>query len=312
MIPSGICSHFIQLLVWTRTLTLGLRPYIFHALRTRSIPNPVIPRTFSDKVLWRKIFDRNPIFISMTDKLEARNLAKNLCPDILLPEIVWEGEGGVDFPFDTIELPVVVKVNNGSGWNFFLSERSEEANRNLAQFFRTIHARGSYGREKGEWAYQPIKRRFYAERELVDENGLPPDDYKLYISNGELLQMHVSHDRWGNKALVNFDPDMQPISVDEKGWRRDYVPKDWHLINNVLTLSRTLSMDLDFVRIDLYVFEGQIYFGEFTLYPGSGTMGSSQVRSLRAKGWDISRSHYFREPLTWFRMRYLTWLVRRC
>ena len=299
------------MLAWLRTLTLGLRPYLYHAVRDRSIPNPVIPRSFSDKMLWRKIFDRNPVFVPMTDKLQARKLALQRCPDILLPDILWEGEGAEDFPFDSIELPVVVKANNGSGWNFFLRDRSPDERRKLNRFFHTMCTRKDYGRAKGEWAYRPLVRRFFAERELVDSSGLPPDDYKLYFSNGRFTQMHVAHDRWGDKALVNYDSGLQLVPVDEKGWRRDYTPRDWHMIDQIIDTCRTLAGELDFVRIDIYVFDGRIYFGEYTLYPGSGIKGSDTVKILRGAGWDISQSDYFREPLTWFRQRYLSWLDQR-
>ncbi len=295
-------------LAWVITLTVGLRPYIYHATRTRSIPNPVIPGSFSDKVLWRKIFDRNPVFVPMTDKLEARKLALQRCPDILLPDILWEDENTEEFPFDSIELPVVVKVNNGSGWNFFLRDRSPEQRVGLDRFFQVMRTRKRYGRKNGEWAYRPLKRRFFAERELVDSCGLPPDDYKLYFSNGRLTQMHVAHDRWGDRALVNYGPDLKVVPVDEVGWRRDYVPRDWHMIDQIMGTCRKLAGDLDFVRIDVYVRAGQIYFGEFTLYPGSGIMGSATATELRAAGWDISLSHYFREPSNWFRRHYLSWL----
>lgn len=298
----------VLMLAWVRALTLGLRPYLYHAVKGRSIPNPVIPGSFSDKMLWRKIFDRNPVFVPMTDKLQARKLAVQRCPDILLPDILWEGEGAEDFPFDSIELPVVVKANNGSGWNFFLRDRSPDERRKLNRFFHTMRRHKRYGRKTGEWAYLPLERRYYAERELVDSSGLPPDDYKLYFSNGHLTQMHVAHDRWGDKALVNFDPDLQVMPVDEAGWRRDYVPRDWYLVDEIISKCGALAGDLDFVRIDVYVLDGGIYFGEFTLYPGSGTMGSAAAALLRSAGWNISQSFYFHEPLSWFRRRYLTWL----
>lgn len=301
-------SVLVLMLAWVKTLTLGFRPYIYHATKTRSLPNPVVPGSFSDKMLWRKIFDRNPAFVPMTDKLQARKLAQHLRPDIRLPDILWEDESAENFPFDDIELPVVVKVNNGSGWNFFLRDRSPDERGKLNRFFHTMRRHKGYGRTIGEWAYRPLERRYFAERELVDSSGLPPDDYKLYFSNGRLIQMHVAHDRWGDKALVNFGPDLQVIPVDEAGWRRDYVPRDWHLVDEIISTCGALAGDLDFVRIDVYVLDGNIYFGEFTLYPGSGTMGSAAVTQLRGAGWDISQSYYFREPLSWFKRRYLTWL----
>ena len=39
---------------------------------------------------------------------------------------------------------------------------------------------------------------------------------------------------------------------------------------NVLSVASNLSREFDFVRVDLYVIKGKIYFSELTFGPGSG------------------------------------------
>ncbi|MBR5429912.1 MAG: hypothetical protein IK116_05220, partial [Firmicutes bacterium] len=41
-------------------------------------------------------------------------------------------------------------------------------------------------------------------------------------------------------------------------------------LEEMLDVSRRLSEGIPFVRVDLYLIRGQVYFGELTFYPTSG------------------------------------------
>ena len=38
----------------------------------------------------------------------------------------------------------------------------------------------------------------------------------------------------------------------------------------MIELSKELSKDIPFLRVDFYEIKGKVYFGELTFYPGSG------------------------------------------
>lgn len=40
----------------------------------------------------------------------------------------------------------------------------------------------------------------------------------------------------------------------------------------MLEIARTLGADWDFIRIDLYAVDGDVWFGEYTPYPGTGML----------------------------------------
>ena len=56
-----------------------------------------------------------------------------------------------------------------------------------------------------------------------------------------------------------------------------------HLIEMV-TLAETLSSDFEFVRVDLYDFDGKIYFGELTFSPWGGIMNSYSNEGVEILG----------------------------
>ena len=42
------------------------------AMKLGYLPNPAAPKTYHEMLLWRKIVDRNPLFVTLTDKLAAK------------------------------------------------------------------------------------------------------------------------------------------------------------------------------------------------------------------------------------------------
>lgn len=45
-------------------------------------------------------------------------------------------------------------------------------------------------------------------------------------------------------------------------------------------ICRSLSANIPFLRVDLYVIDGKVYFGELTFYPASG------IGFFKPKEWD--------------------------
>jgi hypothetical protein len=60
----------------------------------------------------------------------------------------------------------------------------------------------------------------------------------------------------------------------------------------MLEVAETLAEGLDFIRVDLYRQDQQIFFGEFTAYPGGATI-SFKPRSLDSylgEKWPVKTS----------------------
>ena len=49
------------------------------------------PRTFNEKVNWRKLYQRLDLHVEAADKLRSKVLAKRLAPSLSVPEVLWEG-----------------------------------------------------------------------------------------------------------------------------------------------------------------------------------------------------------------------------
>lgn len=292
--------------IWRRALARSPRAVWYHTRKARRLPHLVEPASFADKMLWRKVFDRDPLHVAMTDKLAARDVARERLPDVQIPDLLWIGEHIDDLPFPDLVPPYIVKMTDGSGWYELVRDRTPGTVARVQARFRNLHRKPPYGWRRGEWAYGEFPRRVFAERLLLDAEGRPPDDHKLYVCAGEMVHMHVTHDRWGSMALTHFDNSMNLIPDVEPHHRTDHVPANLDMLDDVVAAGRALAGDMDFVRVDLYLHQRSVWFGEFTIYPTGGFLPwKPELLDRLASHWDIRKSWYLRsgDP---FASRYLS------
>ena len=98
-------------------------------------------------------------------------------------------------------------------------------------------------------------------------------DYKIHCFNGVAKVILVCQDRFSSTGLTEdfFDTDWHHLEVYRKrhGNSKNSIPTPAEL-KQMLILAEKLSKDIPFVRVDCYVINSQIYFGELTFFPASG------------------------------------------
>ena len=122
-----------------------------------------------------------------------------------------------------------------------------------------------------EWAYHGIKPCIVAEELLTDESGDDLKDYKVFCFNGEPKFIQIDYDRFkGHKRrLYTTDWNLMETKITYPDDADLIMPKPIFL-DELLKISKKLSKDIPFLRVDCYITEKQIYFGELTFYPGCG------------------------------------------
>lgn len=63
------------------------------------VPDFAAPVTFTEKVHWRKIFDDDPRFAVLLDKLRAKQFVGHRLPWLGFPQVLWQGENPLEIPF---------------------------------------------------------------------------------------------------------------------------------------------------------------------------------------------------------------------
>lgn len=240
-------------------------------------PNYLNPKGQSEKVQWRKLFDRNPLFAVMCDKLAARDYAAARVPQLRFPKLHWSGTDPDRIPLENIPLPYVIKPNNRSGEHIFVLRREDLDKPAIMRQCRAWMAAKPFGRSVGEWGYGRVPTRIQVEAFLSDGKDLaPPANYELFVYHGRVGAIYYSVPRLGNRPRRRglFTADWQVIAADR--WRvKGFFPFDGDIPkpDNLVALveaAERIASELDFARVDLFNLDGEIYLSEVTLYPSSG------------------------------------------
>ena len=277
------------------------------------LPAPACPDHPVDKFFWRKIFDRDPSSVVMSDKLAAKQMACDLCPEIKIPKTLWVGERFEDIPPELIAGDAVVKTTHGSGFFHIVRDGNYDRQEMISKTRKWM--RTDYSRYCGEWNYRGIERKLFVEEFLKHADGRPVSlEAKIYVFGATALYSFCFHDRLVDQARQSFYdahgsvfPYTQylhyPVSFDP--------PPPSH--PQLLKTARRLAAGRDHVRVDLYEVDGAIYFSEFTFHTIGGKLGSAVQRQFPQLNrlWDLRRTWFLTHPHTGWRGAYARWLRAR-
>lgn len=228
------------------------------------------PQTFNEKLNWMKLYYRLPLFSKMADKYEVKKLVSQKIGEKYVVPLynVWERPEEIDF--DALPEQFVLKCTHNSGAGrcvckdkkqLDLTEVKNELNRGLKQ---------NYFFPLREWPYKNIKPRIIAEKFLDDHTGRHElTDYKFMCFNGEPKIVYLT-----NKAKVIFenfyDMNFQPLDINRGFMRLSPEFEKPAEFEELKQLAKKLAEGLPFVRVDFFLVDHKIYFGEFTFYDWAG------------------------------------------
>jgi len=236
-------------------------------LRVGYWPNLDNPRSFNEKIVWLKLNWRDPRLPILSDKILSKKYVLCKTNKIKVPKILFITENPDNIPFDLLPIRCVIKPNHASGKIIFYD--SSKSNLDEIKNMCKNWISRPYGLEEGSWAYQSIQRKIFGEELLLDENGNIPPDYKIYVFNGKAKYIYVIYDRFTNPTACYYDINWNLLKVRRSYPIGKYTPPP-KCLEDMINISEELADDLIFVRVDMYVVNEEIYFGELTFYPGSG------------------------------------------
>ena len=247
------------------------------------------PRTFSEKIAWRKLYDRDARIPPLVDKIAAREqMAARFGEDFVIPALaVYESAAEVDFA--ALAYPCVIKPNHASGFNVFLPERPQDENaarRKLAKVLRHRHER-----ESEEWGYSQIAPRLLIEPWIqtpyIDGGPHGLVDYKLHTFQGHVFAIQVDLDRHTNHTRSFFDAEWNAMPFELLYPRPAHSVPRPEALAEMIRHAEQIGEGFAYVRVDLYEIEGRAKFGEATFYPGAGleVFNPSEFDALFGAQW---------------------------
>jgi hypothetical protein len=263
--------------------TLGLLIALRHPRNTRRylqrfgrLPNTMNPRSFSEKMQWRKLFDRNDAFPIFCDKLATRAFASQVVPDLDAAKLYWTGEDPRAIPFDSLDPPYVVKPNNRSREVILVRSRADVDEGAITARCREWLRSGPHGAHLGEWAYSVVPGRILIEEFLSEPGTLdPPADYKVFVFDGMARFIYATSGRHSGGARMRgiHAPDWSRLPWSRWGDGIEELPGGMAApdgLARMVAAAELLARGMDHLRVDFYSLPERLCLGEITVYDHSG------------------------------------------
>ena len=125
----------------------------------------------------------------------------------------------------------------------------------------------SFGRE---WVYKDIPRTIVIEELLLTRDNEIPSDYKFFCFNGKAELFQIDFDRFGNHTRNFYDRNGSRVDariIYEPNEKRVKLPQN---LDRAFQIADKLSEGFNFIRVDLYLTQDNVWFGEMTNFPGNG------------------------------------------
>jgi hypothetical protein len=271
--------------------------------RVERFPGIGRPLGFNDKILWRKIFDHNPLFVTFSDKVACKAWLGALCPELPVATLLWSGERPEAIPDGILRPGVVVKARGGCNLLRFI-EAGDTQDREVlnAGLQKLLH--WEFGARHGEWAYSRVPTGLLVEERLGDASGSPLIDL-IVFTFGKRVELIVATvgEKTPAERVGLFDREGRRIANAslKRALPGQRLPEDFVLPCDPAVLGRwsaEIAGDLDFVRVDFMWADGQLHGCEVTAYPGSGYKRYQEpsLSDALSAAWDLRRSWFLSTP----------------
>jgi hypothetical protein len=251
----------------------------------RRLPDLKHPKTFNEKIAWRKLYQHNPQFPLFSDKIAVKAEVARLIGEQHIIETLWTGDAPEAIPFDELAPPYVVKANHSSGSSMFIRTPRDVRKKAIVSAMRK-ELRLSHARRFREWGYLGIPPRVLVERMVETPSGGLLEDIKFFVYHGRAHFIQFLCERTLGLKLNFYDREWNLLPAKLRYPRTSQpIPKPANLAQ-MIEIAEKIGAQFDFVRVDLYSPPQGILFGEVTFYPNAG------LEPFTPQEWDTT----FGEP----------------
>lgn len=249
-----------------------LRWYYFFCMKKRL--NLTSPTTYNEKINWLKLYNRNPFYTTLVDKLKVKDVVAQKIGDEHVIKTLGVWKHAEDIDWDKLPDRFVLKTTQGGGNVGIMicrDKSSFDKSKAVANMNAALKQNLYYSSR--EWPYKDVEPMIFAEEYMEDEHG-ELRDYKFFCFNGKCKMLFVATERQTREEpFFNFfDENYNPLPFKQEHPVNPVIPEKPEGFDEMKRIAEELSKGLPHVRMDLYVINGKVYFGEYTFYHFGGAM----------------------------------------
>ncbi|HBL5393618.1 TPA: hypothetical protein LR347_004745 [Enterobacter hormaechei] len=237
-------------------------------VRQKRIPKLFNPKSLTDKILLIKLNKNSPssyLRKLVSDRLAARDYVKDKSENCKLIKLLWKGVVLTIDDWNKLPRIFVIKANHGSKMVKIVDKERDTFDDvyNVTSEWLTR----DYYKKGREWVYKDTPRLLVVEEFLQFSNDVPPD-FKFFCLNGKVNFIQVDLDRFNGHSRNIYTPDFELLDV-EYHFPKGYDLEPPIMLSKAIKVAEELSKEFDFIRVDLYLLDDGVYFGELTNFPGN-------------------------------------------
>lgn len=229
------------------------------------------PLRYTEKIQWYKLNYRDPVMAQCADKYRVREYIKSKGLENILIPLYGVYDDIQDVEWEKLPDKFVIKTTNGSGTNVFCRNKKNIDKKTINKQFE-VYIEQSSASAGREWVYKENTPKIVVEKLMEDtaQDDLSINDYKFLCFNGEPAFIVYDTDRFTKHKRNIYDLQWNDLHIASDCPCSDKKVQRPVLLEQMIRISRILSKGFPSVRVDLYLIDGRIYFGELTFFPWSG------------------------------------------
>lgn len=233
-----------------------------------ALPNLLVPQLFSEFLILYKLFGHMPT-LSSEDKLENERFVPDRVRHLLTPHerpFVCEAP---DVPNNEAVPPGSYYWKANHGWALHKKFAFPASESELKEMFELAEVwfQSEGNTRNGQWWNANVQKRVFLERDL-GEGETEVDDWKFFVFSGNVEIVQVDRDRQTRHRQNIYDRDFNPLR-DELFFERGDLTEKPDRFEEMVEIAEGIGEAFEFVRVDLYNRNGQIYLGELSVVPNS-------------------------------------------
>lgn len=243
------------------------------------------PETYTEKLQWLKLYYRKPELSTMVDKCDVKEYVSNLVgAEHVIPMYgVWNKFDDIDF--DSLPNSFVLKCTHDSG-GLVVCKDKRFFDADKAKTKIDVCMQRNFYYQSREWAYKNVRPRIIAEKYIPSLGNADSIEYKTTCFDGKVGFVticqgpaHVEADKRTNDSFTPDFKHMPWYAFHKNAAVLPEKPAQWDAL---IAFCEKLSKDIPVVRIDCYIVDGKIYYGEYTFYTWGGLSNSIRLNGTKS------------------------------
>lgn len=275
----NVILFIVNILVKLHILTPIRVARLKYFYRLHRWPDFEHPRDLNEKINWMKFYGDTSCWPLLADKYRVREYVKECGLEDCLVPLIGKWDTVEEICWDALPRQFVMKCNNGTGDVVICRDkRTLDIEQTKRHFRKSLHEQLST--LAGEPHYAKIQPCIIAEK-LLDASTQPCHsstlvDYKIWVFDGKPMFNFCLWNRRGAHQADMAVYDMQwTFHPEWSEWTHDltqgkeHVPKP-KCFDRLTEVAGRLGKGLPVARIDLYIVDDKVYFGEITMTSQGG------------------------------------------